>query len=223
VSQAFSVAQDSQQRAGITPLSDVPGDWVPFRAVRTDVFNPEQVLVSRIYRSRDGSTRTESGASLDNVDTITIKNMTEKTFYKWVKDGGWTSHPMQLPGGRYVPPTTTAPQGAEDAGEVEGLGVLKMRTDRGGSTQYLSPQLSYYPVKATVPCKDASATGCGWWLSNIVVGEQPPELFRPPSGEAVVKSDRPAGIVSGRASGSAGDGSSCSAVQPGNKEAGRLR
>jgi hypothetical protein len=190
--------QQIQGPAGTVPLGDAPGQWVPFSARTTRVFNPERVFIGTFYRASDGSTRSETGPPTGSVTSIAIKNMAEKLFYLWQPGRGWESHPMQLPWGKYIHPV---PEGTFSdrpiAEQIEGVDLIAMPPQSSGLVRYLAPQLNYFAVKILEPCTTPGATGCGFWLSDIRIGEQPTELFRPPPGAQVVRRSEPGGIVGG--------------------------
>jgi hypothetical protein len=167
-------------------LGDTPGQWVPFSASMVRVFRQGQSAVGKLYRSADGSTRNETGPAPGRVDSIGISNVPDRLYYIWRPEGGWESRPLDLPGGRYLQPPEGAPTGATPTSErLEGMVLIKMPTNHQGITHYLVAELGYFPpVKSIMPCNDGQGSGCGLWLSDIEIGEQPADLFRPPTGEA---------------------------------------
>ena len=56
-----------------------------------------------------------------------------------------------------------------------------------GLVRYVAPHLNYFAVKFVEPCANPGATGCGFWMSDIQIGEQPEELFKPPFGDQVLE------------------------------------
>src|SRR5438067_2261311 len=75
-----------------------PQNWVPFSAQIKRVYEKSgEVVVGRVYRSSDGSTRSETGPSLDAINTIGIKNISTRSFYMWQGNDTWTAQPMELP------------------------------------------------------------------------------------------------------------------------------
>jgi hypothetical protein len=193
--------EDGQQTAvpaGAIPLGETPGQWVPFSANTTRVFNPGNVFIGTFCRASDGSTRSETGPPTGEITTIAIKNMAEKLFYFWQPRSGWESRPMELPGGKYIHPV---PDGTFSnrpiVEQIEGMDLIAMPPQPSGLVRYLAPQLNYFAVKTLERCTKPGATGCGFWMSNIHIGEQPPVLFRPPDGEQVVRRAEPGGIVRG--------------------------
>lgn len=179
-------------------LGAKPGRWVPFRANIKRVFDPESVFVGRFYRASDGSTRSETGPSIAEINIVGIKNMSEGVFYLWLPTSGWESHPMELPHGKYFQPRLDSGVSAEATrvdDQIEGIDLIKGPTDRHGITEYQAPRLNYFALRTTIPCKTAQRTGCGKWYSEVHIDEQPPELFKPPVGVAVLKRSEPGGIV----------------------------
>jgi hypothetical protein len=152
----------------------------------TLVLDPGRVVFGRLFRGTDGSTRNETGPAPGVVDTIGIKSLPGRTHEVWRSGRGWMTIPMMLPGGRYIQPFVDPPLGAVAVEErVSGLRLVRMPTDANGSTMYLAPELDYYPVKVTRPCDGGTGSGCGLFLSDIVIGEQPPDLFELGVGEPV--------------------------------------
>src|SRR5216683_262693 len=65
-----------QQEASLVPLQR-PGQeqWVPFTATLNHVNDFGRVAVGRFYQASDGSTRSETGPSLNEINIIGIKNI----------------------------------------------------------------------------------------------------------------------------------------------------
>jgi hypothetical protein len=211
---------EQQPPPGLRRLAKTPGHWVPFSATSKRVFDPDRVMVGTFHRAADGSTRAETGPSIGDVTAIAIKNMPEKTFYVWLPKNGWESHPMELPPGGYVqpPPDTEINEAAKRVVEqIQGLAVIKARTDARGITEFQAPRLNLFAVKTEIPC-DNGGTGCGLWYTDILIDEQPRELFRPPAGEPIVKRAEPGGIVRGHRGAACRCGSS--AVNPADSATG---
>jgi hypothetical protein len=177
---------------------EAPGQWVPFSGRITQVFDPGNVFVGTLYRASDGSTRSETGRSRGEITIISIKNMAEKLFYQWHVNTGWESHPMDLPGGKYIQPR---PNGAfadrPIVDQIDGLGVIAMPPQSSGVVQYLAPQLNYFAVRTVERCSTSQEMGCGFQLSEIRVGDQPPDLFKPPAAEQVEIRSEPGGVTRG--------------------------
>ena len=74
----------------------LPDSWIPFSATIEIHRSHRIVAVGRFYRGSDGSTRAELGPSLDEVPTVTIKNMSRTSIWVWDVDRGWTALPMDL-------------------------------------------------------------------------------------------------------------------------------
>ena len=97
----------------------------------------------------------------------------------------WEARPMELPGGKYVQPIPDdAFSDKPIVEQLEGMDIIAMPPQPSGVVRYLARQLNYFAVKIVEPCSNANASGCGFSLSNIQIGEQPPELFRPAAGDA---------------------------------------
>lgn len=175
-----------------------PATWVPFSAdIKRVGAEKGTVWVGRFYRASDGSTRSETGRSLDSIDTVGIKNIEGRTFYLWSKSrGSWTAQPMDLPPWGWQPrPRHLSPRMGAVAQKVEGFDLmLSINKQR---MVYESPQLNFFPLVAVEPCAVATATACGVWHSNIVLGEQPPSYFLPQAGASLEWLSEPGGIVNG--------------------------
>ena len=156
------------------------------------IFRAGESVVGKLYRASDGSTRNETGPAPGRVNIIGIKNMSERLYYIWRPESGWESRPLDLPGGRYIQPREGAPAGGIRLEEtLDGLSLIKMPIDEQGITEYLAPELNYYTVRASMPCNDGQGSGCGLWLVDVKVGEQPAHLFVLPSGEAAAARTEP--------------------------------
>jgi hypothetical protein len=173
-----------------------PTNWVPFRASYTHVDDRGPTVVGTFYQGSDGSTRSETGPSLAEINIIGIKNISEGVFYLWHPSEGWESHPMDLPSSGWRPPLRRTLNGRTTmvSDQIESFSLVKT-TDRRGVIMYEAPQLNFFPLRVTTPCRNPLTTGCGTWLSHISVGEQPTEYFKPPTGEQVVPRSEPGGIV----------------------------
>lgn len=165
--------------AGVSRFGDSPGRWVPFSATTKRIWNPGRVVVGRMYRASDGSLRNETGPSLDRIDVIAINSVADRVLYLWRPDSGWESRPLGLLDGKYLQPSPATLQGITVDEWLDGLGVIELPGDSSGVTKYQAPELNYFVVKMLMPCNDGSHAGCGLWLSDIRIGEQPPELFVP--------------------------------------------
>jgi hypothetical protein len=183
---AFS-QEPAPPRGAVVPLGDTPGQWVPFSASLMRVLAPGKVAFGKLIRAADGSTRNDTGPAPAVGDTVGIKSVPGRTHQVWRSGGGWLSIPMMtLPGGKLIQPPTEPPLGAVAVEErVAGLRLVKMPTDPNGVTMYLAPELDYDAVRITMPCNGGQGTGCGLFLSDIEIGEQPPELFDLGVGEPV--------------------------------------
>ena len=94
-------AQDRPQ----AEMIPIPDRWVPFSAKLTMRTTTGETIAGRMYRSSDGSTRSETGPSPDRMTVIAIKNIPQVTLYFWQR-GQWTQEPLQLPPSRDRRPAT---------------------------------------------------------------------------------------------------------------------
>jgi hypothetical protein len=172
-----------------------PSTWVPFAADLRTVADDGTVTVGRFYRNGDGSTRSQTGPSVVEITNIAIKNIPDVRFYTWNKRRGWSEQPMQLPPDGWKPRSLVlTPDVTVLTEKLEGFDVIKIT--HGPSSMYEVPQLNFFPVVTIRECTSAPRTTvCGTWLSNIRIGEQPIEFFRPPSDQAVVPRSDPGGIT----------------------------
>jgi hypothetical protein len=175
-----------------------PGEWVPFTAIETKVRNDGTVRIGKIYRSSDGSTRTEVGPSLDAVEVTAIKNIANKTLYLCCdpKTLVWESHPMELPPTGWQPLAKIVGPDALQPDRIEGFSVVK--TVSTHATTYEALELNFWPIRTIIPCKAPQASACGNWLSDITIGEPPEDYFLPPAGVQIVAKAQPGGITKAR-------------------------
>jgi hypothetical protein len=176
-------------------LIDQPASWVPFSAGFRRIHERDgSLIVGRDYRASDGSTRNESGPSLDAINSIAIKNVPQATFYRWIDQRGWTSQPMTLPPWGWRPvPVTWSDQITRVADTVEGFGLLRFESrDR---VFYQAPQLNLFTLVTLVKCEFDPGASCGTWYSNIQIAEQPAEYFSPPLDAQIIALSEPGGIV----------------------------
>ncbi|MGE0123564.1 MAG: hypothetical protein AB7U25_11550 [Vicinamibacterales bacterium] len=172
-----------------------PSEWVPFSAhIRRVNAADGFVSVGRFYRSSNGSTRSDTGPSLDQIDTIGIKNIDRVAFYLWSIKLGWSQQPMSLPPDGWTPGLIVFNDAMTRVPErVEGFELI--RHDAPPFTVFRAPQLNMFDVMRLIPCQFNTALMCGTWFSNFVVGEQPAELFAPPEGQPIAYNPQPGGIV----------------------------
>lgn len=174
-------------------------NWVPFSADIKRVYEKSgEVTVGRVYRSSDGSTRSETGPSLNTVNTIAVKNIATRTFYLWQGNEWWTAHPMELPPDGWHPfPRILSPMMAAMPNTIQGFSAIKTTTNSksGARTIYEAADLNFLPLITTVPCDTTAVSECGIWHSNVRIAEQRPELFRPPAGAQIVRKTEPGGII----------------------------
>jgi hypothetical protein len=180
------------------PMEEVTGPqvWVPFSATYKHVNENGEVRVGRFYRASDGSTRSESGLEAGVMNIIGIKNISEGLFYLWKPTTGWESRPMDVPSTGWKPriSKTVAPTNLV-TDRVDGFALIKSPMDRRGATTYEAPELNFMPLRVATRCQVIGLDECGVWLTEIIVGEQLPEYFKPPIGTSVARRSEPGGIV----------------------------
>ena len=176
-----------------------PSEWVAFDAdIRTVTQLGGVTVVGRYYQASDGSTREETGPVKAPASVITINNVTTSTHYSYVHSQ-WHSYPMKLPAGGYRPGLRVVGRthGLEESVEViQGFSVYRATTS-GGVVRMQAPALNFYPLRIEF---EGTRQDC----LNVVIREQPRELFEPPAGASVTPHDELRGIISnptGRARG----------------------
>lgn len=171
-----------------------PSHWVPFSALSRHVVSSGRVFVGRYFRASDGSTRYESGPSLDEVTAIGINNVSRATHCRWVKgSAAWVQQPMQLPRDGFVP-SVHRYRGAELLTEkVEGLDIVRLA--RGHLVMIHAPALNFFVVAQTINNCEGKGTPCEDRYYDINIGEPPAELFELPAGVTPTILNTPGGIV----------------------------
>jgi hypothetical protein len=179
------------------PVVAQPEHWVAFTADSVWVDETGTARYERIYRSADGSTRFEGYLSPDmnELQGIAIKNISQVRYFVWRKNAGWTSQPMQLPPGGWVPRPRRADSVTSTGQAVEGLEVVKAETD--GFTQLYAPALNMFTVYQEIRNCGGSDAVCTTRVFNIRIVEQPRELFELPGDAIPILLDQPGGIVQG--------------------------
>lgn len=172
-----------------------PAAWVPFSAdIRRVNAMTGAVSVGKFYRSSEGSTRSDTGPSLDRIDTIGIKNIRLVAFYLWSDKTGWRQQPMTIPPDGWAPGKIVFNEHMTRVPErIDGLELIKH--DAPPYTVFRAPQLNMFELVKLLPCQFESPTPCGTWFANVQIGEQPPELFEVPASQPVVQNPQPGGIV----------------------------
>jgi hypothetical protein len=173
-------------------LIDQPSNWVAFSAQSERTNEVGEVFSGRYYQARDGSTRAENGSSLNEVSSVIIKNVPRVKFYRWRVGEGWTEQPMQLPPNGWHPRPTWASLFTNTTEMLEGFRLVKRELPN--MLVLLAPDLNLFPViERRMDC--TAGVPCGSRLFNIKLGDQPAELFEPPSDAAVTPLSAPGGII----------------------------
>jgi hypothetical protein len=176
-------------------LISQPTEWVPFSAQHERTSDTGQVSVGRYYQASDGSTRSETGPSLDKINVVLIKHIPTATFYRWHLGEGWTQQPMQLPPNGWHPRPTYASLFKDATETMDGFRLLKKELD--DRTVFVAPELNLFPVLETrTNCSPGVA--CGSRYFNIHIGEPPSELFQPATNVTIKQITEPGGIVKTR-------------------------
>jgi hypothetical protein len=155
----------------------MPDHWVPFSAEMEIVLPTGRRWVGRFFRGADGSTRSETGASLERIELISINNYTERMQYRFSRRTGWSSGLLERPP---FWPKPLMMSGAmyrrlqKSEVPVEGLDVLVRVTPDG--TELIAPQLNGHVIDVQ---RSGCGPGCGTHFRHFKLGDQPASLFRP--------------------------------------------
>ena len=79
----------AQEAARVPPRGH---EWVPFQADVRRTTKDGTRAVGRFFRSRDGTTRAEMGPSIEEPDSIAIRDLGSATVHFWTPDRGWRSY-----------------------------------------------------------------------------------------------------------------------------------
>lgn len=153
----------------------LPDSWIPFSATLElrDVHGIS--AVGRFYRGSDGSTRAELGPSLDEVPTVTIRNMSHTSVWVWDAERGWTALPMDLgPWGTRPAPAARLSGYVLLETTIKDLEHLVMKKTET-ALQVLAPELNLLPLIMS-HCPSPGGCHLRRYL-DIEIGEQPMELF----------------------------------------------
>jgi len=168
-----------------------PDTWVAFTAdvQRTNAAGAS-VAVGKFYQGSDGSSRLETGPSLDDIRLIDIKNIALERNYHYVANRGWIENPMQLIPGMGFPPMRMGPQslGRVSVMAYEGRAAFQRTFARGG-VETVVPDLNFFVVDKHLPTGDRNR------FFNIVPGEVDPTLFTLPDGVTATWDPTPSGII----------------------------
>ena len=198
VAAASAIRRSPPSIAGQTyEVVSQPANWIPFSADLVRVHaSSGRTYVGRFYRSADGSTRSETGRPGLPVDTIGIKNISERKLYLWSRGlDRWTAQPMLLPSEEWRP-TPRRKKSGIDIGLEPIAGFQVMRSRKGVRDIFEAPYLNLFPLVVIEPCTGSVGPACGIWHTNVVVGEQPSQYFRTPEGAYIEELDEPGGIIS---------------------------
>lgn len=146
-------------------------------------------IVGRFYQAVDGSTRLETGPSLDDVRTIDIANVTTQRTYLFARGRGWFEHPMRLLT-EYTPPQMSTEKVATfQRTTVEGFEAL-VRTAPDGRMQAVVPALNFFAADTVVP------TGVRTLYHHITINAPiDRSLFELPPGVSATYNAEPSGII----------------------------
>lgn len=154
------------------------GPWVAFDAsfVRTEP--GMRKIVGWYHRASDGSTREESNLDGPSVPVVFITNVPRKLQFA-LENKVWTSYTMNLPPGGLNPDAVQRnPRHFSPAKPIAGFEVLRFVNPQG-VVQFQAPKLSHFVLRTEKP------TGGREEFSNVIIREQPADLFEPPPGTAV--------------------------------------
>jgi hypothetical protein len=163
-------------RAQGTPAKTAP--WVAFDAVFVRTEPGTRKVVGWFHRGADGSTREESNVEGPDQPVVLIMNVARRLEYI-LTTGAWTSYRVNLPPQGLRP--DTIPRNSRQftpAKPIEGFDIVRF-VDPQGKVLFQAPKLNYFAVLTEKPGGGREA------FSNIVIREQPAELFLPPPSAAV--------------------------------------
>jgi hypothetical protein len=175
-----------------------PTEWVPFDASMRKVSPKEGTMEGRYYRRSDGSTRFDTGPTINNIRVISISNVANSEHYELTK-GTWKSYRMILPPEGYRPGARSfnITRGLEAWPEaVQGFEVVRLTTE-DGLIRFQAPALNFFNLLTEFQ-------GTRQEFFDVRLREQPRELFFPPRDVEVEKRPEYNGIVSERGAAAAG-------------------
>ena len=172
-----------------------PEHWVPLSSNYDRDLEPGIRRPGMFYRGKDGSTRYDTGITLDAITAIAINNYTHERHYRWTKSQGfWSSQPMQLPPGGLLKPRGFVVDAANPPASEKFEEFDVLRFEQGDMVMLRAPQLNMLTVVETERnCKNTTAD-CTARHYNIRIGDQPAHLFEPPPGVKVVSKPEPSGV-----------------------------
>lgn len=188
-------AQLATPAGGIGADIPSPTEWVPFVARARKVAVNDGVsrieMAGRYYRRSDGSTRFETGPENGPIRVIHIKNVAHSRSYLLFGEQ-WQSNPMLLSEKGYQPKIRREDmRGLEKQAEaISGFLIYKF-TDHGGVVAMQAPDLNFFALRTTFQNTTQE-------FYDVQLGEQPDDLFEPPSGATVEEKTEFRGIVSKR-------------------------
>lgn len=210
-SKTTEAANSARSQGEVIPQ---PADWVAFSA-DLEVTHADRDLrvVGRFFRDTHGCGRMETGRD-GNVELIYIKNIPRSEYYSWSKKTDeWVAGRMKLPSDGWRP--IQRPIGAAGYqkralfAEIRKGRPYSLRASEGfaaytlvngsGTFSLQIPELNFFDVLTH------SLEGRREAYSNLVLENQPQNLFEPPQGIAVLSTDKVGGIVSESAHGAMSD------------------
>lgn len=200
----------SQPRAQAAYLEQ-PDGWVPFSA-QVRVYSTDLTTYGRFYRSDDGSTRLETGPSLDELQVISIRNHAYRQLYAFNRKSTtqkWSAQPIEGPDEVFQPGRRRVGMigltKLEERVAVDDVGNLVLFTKntknipieqffeayryinaKSGYTSIDVPTLNFFSV-----VRQNSSTGRREVYFDIHNGPQSAELFQPPAGSIIEQLEPP--------------------------------
>lgn len=187
------VVGSAAHRTPTSALVEAPTEWVAFSADFAGGLPGRESVMGRFFQASNGSTRLETGPIGDAARVVFIKNIAASAYYsRRVKsDGGvfWISGPMVLPSDGWKPMQMTEEPGRRVVlrEKIEGFEVVQIGS--GGSVSLFAPRLNFHPLVVR-----RITTGYGELYHNVRLGEPAAELFTPPPGEEIRRTETPGGI-----------------------------
>ncbi len=170
-----------------------PEEWVPFQA-HLQITHPDSAVrvEGRYFRNKDGSTRRETGPSLDDIRIVDIVNALDRARYLYAAGKGWVRLPLP-PMNVARPPKWIAGQpnwklmetkAAVRKGESGNLSAAMGLTvylvmSQDGTSKLKAPELNLFDIATTRP------DGRHERYDQIELVNPSDDLFKPPAGAAV--------------------------------------
>jgi hypothetical protein len=150
---------------------------VPFSAAGRSLHHGVLQSEMRYYRDANGSFRIDASAT-GAPTLITINDRVRRVIILRGESGEWSEAPMPSNMARRGPLQEARMPGLASVGETRDGLLLHKYSVRDGGVELLAPELNFFPVRKE---KD----GVVEEYFDVRIGNQPAELFAPPTGAPV--------------------------------------